>query len=663
MYKIIARIAVVFLLVLTFITTSTVFAEGTGTAVLYTPAEISSVLNNPYMGWAPWASGGPYQQPHRLAYANVSWRDLEPTKGNYAFSALETENKFTYWASQGVKVILRINMDYPGSASHMDIPDWLYEEINHDGTWYDIDWGKGFSPNYENTKLIAYHNALIKALGARYNNDDRIAMIALGSLGHWGEFHTKKSDGFTIPFPGEAVSNQYVQSYINNFSNKFLLMRRPFQIARDNNMGLFNDSFGNSAQTYNYFIDFINNGYNDYLTNENHPEMPDYWKVAPSGGEIASYPGTIYLEDSTIGASIQMLKDSHTSWLGPCSPASKPAGTSLQKNFDLMLTTMGYRFVIQSVSHQSNVIPGEKISISMDWANKGTAPFYYKWPLELSLADAAGNIVSKTTTTDDIRTWLPGTKQITASMNIPSNLAPGTYTLCAGIIDPGTGLPGIDLAISGRRSDGRYSLSQLIVAPESAKVASLEINGSTYVEVPVTGVVYSDYKAVIKDRNAAILPGETARWSISTPVTGVTIDSGNGKLVVDNTAKPGNITLTAISASNEAVGAARILTLYAKPVSVATSVDITGSTYIKIPVKGGITYSDYKASVKDQNAIVMSTEAVTWSLSSTITGVTLDSNTGKITVTSSAQPITATLTATSKTTKTVKATRSLIIIR
>lgn len=660
MSKIIARIAVVFFLVLSIMTTSTVFAEGTSTAVTYNPIEISSVLNNPFMGWAPWASGGPYQQPHRLVYVNATWKELEPTKGNYAFDALEARNKFSYWASQGVKVILRINMDYPASTKHMDIPDWLYEETGGDGTWYDIDWGKGFSPNYDNPKLIAYHNALIAALAARYNNDNRIPMIALGSLGQWGEFHTKKSNDFTIPFPKESVSNQYVQSYIDNFKNKILLMRRPFQIARDNNMGLFNDSFGNSSQTYDYFNNFINNGYNDYLTGENHPAMPDYWKTAPSGGEISNYPGTMYLQDSAIETSLQMLRDSHTSWLGPCSPGTQPSGTSLQNNFDRMLTTMGYRFVIQSVSHPNEATVGSDLTVSMMLANKGVAPFYYNWPVELSLADSAGNIVVKTTTSDDIRTWLPGAKQITSSVNIPANIAAGTYTLCAAIIDPDTGLPGIDLAIEGRRSDGRYSLSQLKIVPEAPKVASVEINGSTYVEIPVSGVVYSDYTAIIKDKNAVAMPGEKALWALNASITGVTLTSG-GSLIVDKTAKPGNITLTATSAANGAVSTAKNLILYVKPVPVATTIDITGATYIQIPVKG-TTYSDYKAVVKDQSSAVMNGEAVTWSLSAKINGVTLDPATGKITVLPNTKPTTATLTAASKSNGAVKTTKNLIYI-
>lgn len=661
MFKIKTRVLVIFVALFALLITSSVPAIAANPTVTFTPTEISAVLNNPYMGWAPWASGGPYQQPHRLVYINVTWRELEPTKGNYDFNTLETENKFNYWAQTGKKIILRINMDYPSPTSHKDIPDWLYNEINGDGTWYNLDWGMGFSPNYDNTKLIAYHKALIAALGARYNNNNLIPIIALGSLGAWGEFHTKKTSAISIPFPKESVSNQYVQPYIDSFSNKILIMRRPFQIAKDNGMGLFNDSFGSTSQTYNYFNDYINNGYNDYLTGENHPPMPDYWKTAPSGGEIASYPGNIYLQDSTVATSIQMLKDSHTSWLGPCSPGFQATGTSLQKNFDQMLTTMGYRYVVSSVSHQSAVNSGSSVDITMNWANKGVAPFYYNWPLELSLADASGKIVTKVTSSEDIRTWLPGTKAMTQNLNIPSNIPAGNYTLCVGIIDPETGLPGIDLAISGRRDDGRYSLSQLTVTQPS-NVASVEITGSTFIEIPRTGTINSDYTASVKDQYSSLIPNETVKWSLNTSDLGVTIDPLTGKIVVGISAKPGNLTLTATSTSNSSVVATKDLTLFVKFLPVVTTIDITGSTYIKIPVSG-VTYSDYKAAVKDQTASVMTGEAVTWSLNSTYTGIALDSNTGKITVSTNAKATAATLTATLKSTGTIKATKTLNFIK
>lgn len=428
----------------------------------FNSTEISDALNNPYMGWAPTAERGPYSQPHRLVYAGLKWSELEPTKGKFAWSEIEDKFKLAYWVGRKIKIIFRFIMDYPGVANHMDIPQWLYQEINGDGTWY----GGGFSPNYKNPVLISNHQRVINAIAQRYGNNPGLAFIQLGSIGHWGEFHTvylKASD--TGYMPSISISNQYVSHYLSAFANKKLLMRRPFQIAKDNNMGLYNDMFGDKAETERH-IRYFNNGYanpgNWGFAEGTYPAMPDFWKYGPSAGEFGG-PVSQFLSDIAISQTMWLAQESHTSFLGPRCPADPAQGSAPQKNIDALHNILGYRFVLRTTSTQQNIQPGSMVPVSMVWNNKGSAPFYFKWPLELSLADSTGRIVRRITTNDDIRTWLPGTTTINNTVAIPNNLSEGTYTLCVAIIDPETGNPGIDIAITGKRSDGRYSIGNIIV--------------------------------------------------------------------------------------------------------------------------------------------------------------------------------------------------------
>lgn len=431
------------------------------------PKAIKDTLNNPYMGWAPSAEGGPYAQPHRLVYINTTWRELEPIKEQYAFQLLENKYQFDHWRSKRVNIIFRLNMDFPSNKKHMDIPDWLYQEIDGDGIWYDTDYGSGFSPNYSNPILIDYHQKLIESLASRYNDDSLIHLIALGSVGHWGEWHTKQDQTLSIPFPPIEVSDQYVDHYLTSFTNKFLVMRRPFTIAKENNLGLYNDSFGNINQTYDYFISHISDGYFDYLAGVNQPPMIDYWQSAPSGGEVANPPGMLSFEDEYIENTLQQIADSHTSWLGPACPAYQPSGGKLQDNFDLLLNKMGYRFIINSVKHPSRTKAGTTLPIELTIENKGVAPFYYDWPLELSLADKNSNIVFKTALSESISSWLPGIKIVNGSIDIPLELNDGKYSLCISILNPANNEPSIDLAIENRRTDGRYILDQVIISKTS----------------------------------------------------------------------------------------------------------------------------------------------------------------------------------------------------
>lgn len=312
------------------------------------------------------------------------------------------------------------------------------------GTWYNIAYGKGFSPNYNSPVLISNHEKLINALAARYNENNLIAFIAIGSIGHWGEFHTWQGRNSAIPFPSTAITDKYVSHYIKAFKNKFLLMRRPFNIAKNNNMGLFNDSFGDINQTYTLFLDYINNGYTDYFTNDQHTKMPDFWKIAPSGGEFANYPGLQYFQEDKINQTLKSLSDTHVSWLGPSFPSSQALGNNLKGNFDRVSNTMGYRFIVKSVSHNKTVTISTGLSVDMVIENKGVTPFYYKWPLELSLSNSNGKIVYSVITREDITTWLPGEVTLKQVLNIPGKLPRGKYTLCIAILDPSTNKPGIN---------------------------------------------------------------------------------------------------------------------------------------------------------------------------------------------------------------------------
>ncbi|WNR42346.1 DUF4832 domain-containing protein [Paenibacillus roseipurpureus] len=424
--------------------------------VSYFPAETDQVLNNPYMGFVIDARNKEAKQPFRLAYANLTWADLEPEKGKYAFDAVERKFQFAFWKTKGVSLILRVVLDYPTEVEHLDIPNWLYEETSKKGVSYNLAYGKGFSPDYNNPRLIENHERLIQALGERYNNDPQVAFIELGSIGHWGEWHTMDEGSQRIEFPKEDVTDNYVNHYLRYFDRKLLLMRRPHEIALSHHLGLFNDAFGSHESTIDGFLKWYTDGYKSWLTQNDQPAMPYFWKSAPSGGEFR--PDVTYLNDSNMEETLLQSKLTHVSWLGPSAPSQEPYGGRLQPNIDRFLKTIGYRFVIAKESHEKKVRTGNSLHVKLNIINRGVAPFYFAWPLELSLSNEQGIIVSRIQTNLDIREWLPGAQEVSHVLPIPANLAHGIYIVNAAILNPETNKPEVDFAIDGRSSDGHYSL-------------------------------------------------------------------------------------------------------------------------------------------------------------------------------------------------------------
>jgi len=426
------------------------------------PKAIDGALNNPFMGLVPGADYVDFPLPHRMAYKVLTWGELEPEKGAYAFEAIERKYGMDAFAARGVRFVLRVVLDYGTDEAHMDIPDWLYDEIGGDGVRYDADVGKGFSPNYSNETLLRYHERLIGALGDRYDDDPRVAFVALGSLGHWGEWHTYIGDDLRIPFPPMAISDTYVEHYLEAFPTKKLLMRRPYPIAERNGIGLYNDVFGSERQTYD-FIDWFENGYESMLADAFVPAMPDFWKRGPSGGEFgfAGVDG-MYFEPERFDETLEMARRSHLSWIGPSSDIEE-LDADERKNLDRFLATIGYRFSVHAASYPEGWRVGSDVAVEFEVRNDGVAPFYYEWPLELSLINAGGRIVYSRAAAQDIRDWMPGATAFAERLRLPASVPPGAYTLAIAILDPSTGKPGVDWAMDGRRPDGRYALGPVRV--------------------------------------------------------------------------------------------------------------------------------------------------------------------------------------------------------
>ena len=80
------------------------------------------------MGYAPSAWYENVSEDISLLYMDITWAELEPEEGVYAWDSIEEENQINRWKKEGKHLILRFVCDIPGDEKHMDIPRWLYEK-------------------------------------------------------------------------------------------------------------------------------------------------------------------------------------------------------------------------------------------------------------------------------------------------------------------------------------------------------------------------------------------------------------------------------------------------------------------------------------------------------------------------------------------------------
>ncbi|URW87173.1 hypothetical protein M5E86_06840 [Blautia wexlerae] len=122
------------------------------------------IFGNPLMGYAPCAWEETIGEDISLLYMDITWAELEPEEGKYDWEKIERENQTDRWREEGKHLVLRFVCDIPGEEKHMDIPQWLYDKTDHAGTWYDMEYGKGYAPDYNNEQMIQYHKGQLMHL-------------------------------------------------------------------------------------------------------------------------------------------------------------------------------------------------------------------------------------------------------------------------------------------------------------------------------------------------------------------------------------------------------------------------------------------------------------------------------------------------------------------
>lgn len=148
--------------------------------------------DNPFMGFSMPATTNPDLVPDyiHLVYCDIYWKDFDKTSHEildtgmdmnfstspdrntirgtdsmtYDFTGIIEKYNLNIWRAKGKHVIFRILVDEPTKERHKDCPDYI------NGEYYDNKYGKGFSPDFFNSKVKFHYEFAILAL-RRWIND------------------------------------------------------------------------------------------------------------------------------------------------------------------------------------------------------------------------------------------------------------------------------------------------------------------------------------------------------------------------------------------------------------------------------------------------------------------------------------------------------------
>ena len=409
------------------------------------------VFYNPLMGFAVNADYPEAVEENTLVYVDITWREWEPKEGQYAFKEVWEENNLTRWRQEGKHIVLRFICDKPGDEAHMDIPDWLYEETK-DGEFYDIAYGKGYAPEYENELFIEKHREAILAMGEAFKECGMVAYVEMGSLGHWGEWHMLYTEG-TTRIPSEEIRKQYVAAYEEAFPYAHIMARRPFAETAELGLGLFNDMTGHLEDTKEW-LEWIAGGgtYDQPLKEEKLTAQPEVWKKAPIGGEFTSSLSYEEMLDADLEQTLSLLQQSHTTFIGPKVPILEEV-TEYQSGVNEVLKTIGYRYgVVKSVLSRFKWETQGTLTLTVE--NGGIAPIYFPWKMYLYVYEGAERIERIEVPVDLMKVC--GGESVEVSVkDIPlgDNIK---YGIC--IENPDAGKPGIELDMAVEAEDKIYML-------------------------------------------------------------------------------------------------------------------------------------------------------------------------------------------------------------
>ena len=392
------------------------------------PASAPGPLDNPLKGYCPYVTAGEIHRPYSMSFLYTSWKELEPTEGNYAFEAWE-KKEWSHPRAKGKHLVIRVYADYPKKPS--GLPDWLRTKGVREKKYRDH--GGGMSPDYDHPQMVVAMERFVSAFGKRYNNNPRVAFIQLGLLGFWGEWHTYPHEEW---FASEKTQRRIIRAYLKAFPDKQLMARYADGVLADyREIGFHDDMFPEDTDNGKEW---------SFLARMRRAGHSDTWKRKVVGGEMAPHNAPKWLGGQW-NHTLEMIRRSHFSWVGPYGPALEPENSrEFLKRSDEMVRKMGYQFRLEEIRHSARVLPGAPCKVVLQGVNEGVAPFYYPWPVQLAWIDDGGKILSKTNLNDDVRKWLPGPFSLKADMLAPSKA--GGYRIGFGIEDPWQGKPVVRLA-------------------------------------------------------------------------------------------------------------------------------------------------------------------------------------------------------------------------
>jgi hypothetical protein len=423
---------------------------------------------NPGMGWQDMDRAEPlFEQAVEYVRPSGGWAQLNPARGVYDWSVID--DAIAEARGRGNRLSLRVyTMRHPQWDGHK-VPGWVLD----DGAVL-VDDGE---PDYANAVYQEHWGVFVEALRRRYDGHPDLAFIDVSGYGNYNEWswqaQTRWESGWDPGDRSETLDGQARQRLADMFLGgsgtvqardaggdvvdvaydypgfvetqlvmPYAGIRQSLWYALDArpDVGWRYDCLGQISA-----VDLRGLG-DDALSR---------WRDAPMVYEFCSQVDWSTV-DEAVGLTHPVLVHDND--------------TDDRDQIATTLSTIGYRFALDSADAPGDVRAGRTLPVTMWWRNDGASPAYETLGPDLELRVALrddGDVVTGTTAATDVNGWVPGAAaEVTTELAVPDDLPAGTYDLAVAIIDRGTGEP-VELALRDTGDDGWFRLGAVVV--ESAR--------------------------------------------------------------------------------------------------------------------------------------------------------------------------------------------------
>jgi hypothetical protein len=384
-------------------------------------------------------------------YIRIAWSYLEPKEGELDWTIID--NVINQYVPEGYGISFRITSKetgtYPGSVGQevdgiqYATPKWV-KDAGAKGKIAEM-WNiKSWTPVWDDPIFLSKLDSFHKAFAERYDGKPFVRYIDVGSIGEWGEGHTSFSTKIP-PTVAEVKANMDI--YQSRYPKSLLVVtddliyygkskeeaNELLQYAFNNGFSIRDDSplvdwyIENYAETFSvshpHFFETA------YLKKPVIYELQHYHMVKRDGNWKGKNGSEVIPGKDISGADIfkESLKIIRATYIGYHGYLED----WLEDNPDLtgeLVNLCGYWYFPKSVSFHKNVSKKNPLEFSIEWLNKGVAPAYHKYNLELKM-ECDTTYKFELTNSNNLD-WMPNDPFIeTYSIDLLDKISPGIYKM------------------------------------------------------------------------------------------------------------------------------------------------------------------------------------------------------------------------------------------